>query len=161
VGEIMTNVAIEVVLLTPVLLIQVILLPFAASTLSAKWATATQDVTLNETASQMAGTIEQLYLSLNRPEISTGTITQASTFPAEIADHSYYVTGQLKPSPEPGFGRILFLNLTLQDIGNAVTVQTPLGTNVSWNETSRFDSSSPNASIKVQKFANGTLLFSF
>jgi hypothetical protein len=149
------------VLLAPLLLIQVILLPFAASTLSAKWATATQDVTLNETASQMAGTIEQLYLSLNRPEISTGTITQVSTFPAEIAEHSYYVTGQLKSSLQPGFGKILFLNLTLQELGSTVTVQTPLGTNVSWNETSRFDSSSPNASIKVQKFANGTLLFSF
>jgi hypothetical protein len=157
----LANVAIEVVLLAPLLLIQVILLPFAASALSGKWATATQDITLKETASQMAGTIEQLYLSLNRPEISTGTITQVSTFPAEIAENSYYVTGQLKSSLQPGFGKILFLNLTLQELGNTVTVQTPLGTNVSWNETSRFDSSSPNASIKVQKFANGTLLFSF
>jgi len=157
----LTNVAIEVVLLAPLLLIQVAVFPIVANTLSAKWANATRDVTLKETASQMASTIQQLYLSLNRPEVSTGTITQASTFPAEIAECSYHATGSLKASLQPSFGKILFLNLSLQKLGNTVTVQTPLGTNVLWNETSLFDSSSPNASIKVQKFVNGTLLFSF
>jgi len=127
----------------------------------ASWANTTRDVTLRETASQMASTIQQLYLSLNRQEISTGIITQASTLPAEIAECSYYATGSLKASLQHGFGKILFLNLTLQELGNTVTVQTPLGTNVLWNDTSVFDSSSPNASIKVQKFTNGTLLFSF
>jgi len=157
----LANVALEAVILAPLLLIQVVLFPFVANTLSAKWANATRDVMLKETASQMASTIQQLYLSLNRPEVSTGTITQASTFPAELDKCSYYATGLLKASLQLGFGKILFLNLTLQKLGNTVTVQTPLGTNVLWNETSLFDSSSPNASIKVQKFANGTLLFSF
>lgn len=157
----MANIAIEVVLLAPLLVIQIVLLPFVANTMSATWAYTTRDVMLRETASQMASTIQQLYLSLNRHEVSTGIITLASTLPMEIARCSYYATGLLKASLQPGFGKILFLNLTLQELGNTATVQTPLGANVLWNETSVFHSSSPNASIRVQKFANGTLLFSF
>jgi hypothetical protein len=60
-----------------------------------------------------------------------------------------------------GSGKILYLNLTLQKLGNTATAQTPLGPNVLWNEKSLFESASLNAGIKVQKFGNGTLLFSF
>lgn len=157
----MPNVAIEVVLLAPLLLIQILLFPFVANALSANWANATRDVALKETASQMADTIQQLYLSLNRPEISAGITILTPTFPSEISKYPYYVKGLLESTSQPSFGKILVLNLTLQELGNTITVQTPLGSNVSWNAASIFDSSSPSASIKVQKFVNGTLLFSF
>ncbi|HKZ93051.1 MAG TPA: hypothetical protein VJ249_00520 [Candidatus Bathyarchaeia archaeon] len=157
----MTNVAIEAVILTPMLVIQIILFPFVANTMASNWENATRDVTLKELASQMASTIQQLYLSLNQPEVSAGNITQASTFPKEIAEHTYNATGLLEASFQLGFGKVLFLTVTLQKLGNTIMVQTPLGPNVLWNEKSLFESSSANASIKVQKFVNGTLLFSF
>ena len=157
----MTNIAIEVVLLTPLLILQILLLPFVANTMWASWASITRDVALKETASQMASTIQQLYLSVNRKEISTGIVTLTPTLPLEIAKCSYYVTGLLKASLYSGSENILFLNLTLRELGNSATAQTPLGLNVSWNKTSVFDSSSPKASIKVQKFTNGTVYFSF
>jgi len=157
----LVNIAIEVVILAPLLVVQILLFPLVVSTMSFNWASATRDVTLKETASQMASTIQQLYLSLNRQEVSTGTITLASTFPTEIAGHPYTAAGLLKTSFQPSSGKILVLNLTLQKLGNTVSVQTPMGPNVLWNEKSFFDSSRPNASIEIQKFANGTLLFSF
>ncbi len=109
----------------------------------------------------MATTIQQLYLSLNRPEVSAGNITQASTFPKEISGHTYEAKGLLQGSFQFGFGRVLSLNITLQDLRSTVVVQTPLGPNVLWKEESIFTSSSTDASIRVQKFVNGTLLFSF
>ena len=157
----MGNVAVEAVILAPLLVVQIILFPFVANTMASNWANATRDVTLKELASQMANTIQQLYLSLNRPEVSAGNITQASTFPKEISGHPYDAIGLLKGSSQLGFGKVFFLNVTLQKLGNTVMVQTPLGPNVLWNEKSFFESSSPNASIRVQKFVNGTLLFSF
>lgn len=157
----MPHVAIEAILMTPLLVIQILLFPFVASTMSSYWANATRDVALQETASQIGSTIQQLYLSLNRIEVSTGTITQTSTFPTEIAGHSYTVRGSLRTSLNPGSGKVLILNLTLQGLGNSVTAQTSLGSNVLWNQASIFSSSSPNASIKVQKSADGTLSFSF
>jgi hypothetical protein len=155
------HVTIEAVILAPLLVVQILLFPLVANAISSSWANATRDIMLSETGSQMASTIQQLYISLNRAEISTGNITQASTFPTEIDGQAYTVTGLLRNSSTPGSSKILFLNLTLQELGNKATVQTPLGPNVLWDEGSLFDSSSPNASIKVQKRADDVLLFSF
>ena len=157
----MPHVAIEATIMAPLLVAQIIMFPLIASTMTSYWANATREVALQEVASQMGSTIEQLYLSLNRIEVSTGTITQASTFPTEIASHPYTARGSLIASSEPNSGKILLLNVTMQNAGNTVITKTPLGPNVLWNEESVFYSSSPNASIKIQKFANGTLLFSF
>lgn len=157
----MPHVAIEAVLMTPLLVLQILLFPFVASTMSSYWANATRDITLQETASQIASTIQQLYLSLDRIEVRTGTVTQASTFPTEIAGHSYTARGSLTASLEQGYGKILTINLTLQALGNSASAKTSLGSNTLWGTQSVFTSSSLTASIKVQKYANGTLLFSF
>jgi hypothetical protein len=157
----LTHVAIEAVLMTPLLVLQILLLPFVASTMSSYWANATRDITLQETASQIASMVQQLYLSLNRIEVTAGTITQASTFPTQIAGHTYTARGSLRTSLPPDSGKILTINVTLQDLGNTVTAQTSLGPNVFWNENSVFYSSSLTASIKVQKSQDGTLSFSF
>lgn len=147
--------------MTPLLVIQILLFPYVASTMSSYWADATRDITLQETASQIASTIQQLYLSLDRIEVTTGTVTQASTFPTQIAGHSYTARGSLTTSFEQNSGKILTINVTLQVMGNSATAKTSLGSNTLWSTQSVFTSSSLTASIKVQKFANGTLLFSF
>lgn len=157
----MPHVAIEAVIMAPLLVAQIILFPLIASTMTSYWANASRQIELQEVASQMGSTIQQLYLSLTRIEVSAGVITQVSTFPTEIASYPYRATGSLRTSLELNSSKILLLKLTLQDVGNTVTAQTPMGHNVLWNEESLFYSSSSNASIKVQKFANGTLLFSF
>lgn len=156
----MPHVAIEAVILAPLLVIQIMLFPFMANTISSGWANSARDIALNETGSQIANTIQQLYLSLNRADFLPGTIVHASTFPKEIGAHVYTVTGLLT-TPVLNSSRILLLNLTVQELRNTVVVQTPLGPNALWNENSLFISSSLGASIKAQKFANGTLLFSF
>lgn len=157
----MPHVAVEAVIMTPLLVAEILLFPFLANSMSSYWANATADVTLQEAASQMGSTIQQLYLSLNQQEISAGTVTQASTFPTQIASHPYTAKGSLRTSVQRGSSKILLLNLTLQDVGNSATAQVPLGPNVSWNGASVFHSLSSSASIRVQKLANGTMLFSF
>jgi hypothetical protein len=149
------------VILAPLLIAQAILFPFVAYTISSNWAAATAELTLEETGSQMANTIQQLYLSLSRAEISPGTMVHNLAFPAEISGRTYSARGSLLWSSAYGSSRILVLNLTLQDLGVRSTARTSLGPNVVWNEQSVFDSSSPNASITVQRFVNGTILFSF
>jgi len=147
--------------MAPLLVVQILLFPFVASAMTSYWDNASRDVALQEAASQMGSTIQQLYLSLNRMEVSAGNITHASTFPTEVASHPYTAAGSLRTSLKSDSSKILFLNLTLQDVGNKATIQVSLGPNVQWNEGSIFYSSSPNASIKVQKRVDGILLFSF
>ncbi len=155
------HVAVEAVIMTPLLVIQILLFPYVATTMTSYWADATRDITLQETASQIASTIQQLYISLTRIEVTTGTVKQASSFPTQIAGHTYTARGLLRDSSGPNSGKVLMINVTLQGLGNTATAQTSMGHNTLWNAGSIFNSASLDASIKVQKFANGTLLFSF
>jgi hypothetical protein len=154
------HVAIEVVIMAPLLVIQLFVFPLVATTLTSNWADASREVTLQEAASQMASTIQQLYLSLNRAEISEGNITYVLNMPKDIASHSYTAEGSLITTLHPA-STVLLLNVTIDDTGNTATAQASLGPNAEWDEDSSFHSLSPNTTVIVQKDEDGTLRFSF
>jgi len=156
----MPHVAIEAVIMAPLLILQILMFPLVASTMTSYWADASRQVALQDAANQLASVIQQLYLSLNRKEVLNGTITWASTLPKEVASYPYTAEGSLQTSLESNSSKILTLHLTLQRTGNTATASVTFGPNVLWN-TSVFSSASSSASIEVQKFADGTLRFSF
>lgn len=157
----MTHITIEHVILIPLLFIQIIVFPFAASIMTSNWANYSRDTALRDAADHLASTIQQLYLSINRNEISAGTVTQASTLPSSISSYPYTAVGSLSSPLDSNSSKILTLSLALQIVGNTAAASAVLGPNVLWQKGSVFQSNSANASIKVQKFSNGTLLFSF
>jgi hypothetical protein len=156
-----THITIEHVILIPLLFIQIIVFPLAASIMTSNWADYSRDNALRDAADHLASTIQQLYLSVNRNEISAGTVTQASTLPPSIASYPYTAVGSLSSPLDSNSSKILTLSLALQIVGNTATASAVLGSNVLWQKGSIFQSNSANASIIVQKFSNGTLLFSF
>lgn len=157
----MPHVTIEHVILVPLLFIQILVFPLAASMMTSNWANSQRDAALKDAGSHLASTIQQLYLSLNREEILAGNVTQASTVPPTVDSYPYTALGSLSNPLDPNSSKIVNLSLTLEKVGNTATANAVLGSNVLWTEGSIFRSNSPNAFIKVQKFANGTLLFSF
>jgi len=157
----MPHVAIEAVIMAPLLVLQILMFPLVASTMTSYWADASRQVALQEASNQLANVIQQLYLSLNRKEVLAGTITLASTLPKEVASYPYTAKGSLQTSLGSNSSKILILHLTLQKVGNTATASAAFGPNVLWNQQSIFYSDSSSASIEVQKFANGTLRFSF
>lgn len=154
----MPHITIEHVIMIPLLIAQIFVFPFVASRMASSWTDSHRDMVLKDVANYLASTIQQLYLSVNREEISAGNVTQASTLPQTISSYPYTATGSLKVADS---SRVLSLSLTLEEVGNTVKVNAVLGSNALWIEESVFRSTSPGASVKVQKFANGTLLFSF
>ena len=90
-----------------------------------------------------------------------GNVTQASTIPLTVDSHPYTATGLLNNPSDPDSTRILTVTLTMEEMGNTVSAVAVLGPNVLWTNGSILQSNSPNASIDVQKFSNGTLVFSF
>lgn len=157
----MPHITIEYVILVPVLFIQILVFPLAASMMTSNWADSHRDIALEDTANHLASTIQQLYLSINRREISAGTVTQASTLPPTIDSYPYTAVGSLFSPSDSNSSKILTVSLTLAKFGNTATANAVLGPKVLWQEKTIFQSDSPDASIEVQKFANGTLLFSF
>jgi len=156
----LTSVTIEYVIMIPLLFTQVIIFPFVASTMTSNWQNSQRNVELQDTADHLASTIQQLYLTINSQDVLTGTVTQASTLPINVASYPYTATASLNNPIDPDATKILRVTLTMDDVGNTVSADAVLGPNVQWTE-STFRSTSSDASIIVQKFSNGTLLFSF
>ena len=157
----MPNVTIEHVILIPLLFAQILVFPLAASVMTSNWADSYRDAALKDAANHLASTIQQLYLSANREETLAGTITQASPLPLTVDSYPYAAVGSLRASSGQNSSKILTLTLTMEMVGNTATANALLGPNVLWQEESLLQSNSADAFIEVQKFANGTLLFSF
>lgn len=158
----MARVAIEYVIMIPILLLQITVFPLAASQMTSSWANERRQVALQEAANYLGSTIQQLYLSLNQEEIQAGTVIQASTLPPTIELYPYTAVGELGPPLDPldpDSARVLTLNLMLQGVPEAAKATVILGPNVEW-DGGVFNSASLNASIKVVK-KDGTLYFSF
>ena len=155
----MPSVTIEYVILIPLLFTQIIVFPFVASTITSNWQDSQRDIMLQDTANHLASTIQQLYLTLNRDEILECTVTQDSPVPVTVGPYPYTVTGSLTSLSENST-RFLSVTLTLDEVGNTATAAAVLGPNANWIESS-LRSTSNDAYIQVQKFSNGTIVFSF
>jgi len=157
----MARVAIEYVIMIPILILQITVFPLAANTMISSWTNERRQVALQEVSNHLGSTIQQLYFSLNQEEISAGTVIQASTLPPMIEQYTYTAVGELGSSldpDDPDSARVMVLTLSLA--GNTATAYVTLGPNVSW-EGGTFQSNSPTAAIKVDKASDGTLQFSF
>jgi len=154
------HITIEYVILVPLLFFQILVFPFAASMMTSSWADVRREVALQDTASHLASTIQQLYLSVNRDEIVAGNITQASTVPPTIESYPYTATGNLRAPLDSNSSKVLTLTLRLEEAGNTVTATALLGPNAEW-DGGTLRSNSPDASIEVEKKLDGIIHFSF
>lgn len=152
----MPHVTIEYVIMVPVLILQIFLFPLAASWLMNIWVDSRRTLALQDAASHLGGTIQQMYFSLNHKTISAGTLTQKSNVPPLIENHPYTGTAILSNVSEPAenSSKVLKITLRLAAVGITVSTSIILGNNVEWVE-STFVSNSTNACIIAEKLANG------
>jgi hypothetical protein len=148
----------EYVIMVPVLLMQVLLVPMATVWMMDVWVDQRKETALQDVASHLGSTIQQLYLSLNREEAGAGTVTQASNVPTFIESIPYRVDASDRRVEN---STIIDLHLALIETSITATTHVTLGSNVLLGEQRTFISNSMNACIKVEKFSNGTLSFSF
>lgn len=153
----MPHVSMEYAIMVPILIVQVILIPAAASWMMDVWVTRRRETALQDIASHMGTTIQQLYYSLNREEISAGITTQASNLPPFVESVPYVVTASNRSI---GDSTIVALYLALMGVGVSTTTSVTLGPNIVWQQ-STFVSNSTTACIIVEKFSDNNLSFSF
>jgi hypothetical protein len=153
----MPHVSMEYAIMVPVLLMQVILIPMAASWMIDIWVVRRRETALQDVASNMGTSIQQLYFSLNGEEIAAGTTTDSPKVPPFIESIPYVITASDTKFEN---STIIDLHLALIGTGTTVTSRVTLGPNVQWQQ-STFLSNATHTSIDVQKLPNGTLSFSF
>ncbi|HYA77224.1 MAG TPA: hypothetical protein VEF91_00750 [Verrucomicrobiae bacterium] len=156
----MANITIEYMILIPILILQIFLLPFAAGIFMSYWTTSSDTLALNDASAHISASIGQLYLFLNNPSVSTGTVTNNLNLPSYIGNYAYNGTATLASVSGSGSETVLELTLTL--VGTTISTTTPvtLGQNVQWMN-STFASNTNNAGITGQKDSNDTILLSF
>lgn len=158
----MPHATIEYMIMIPVLILQIFLFPLTASWLMDIWVDSRRTLALQEIASHLGSSIQQVYFTLNHDSISAGTVIQKVDIPRFIENYPYIGNATLKTVLESSLNssKVLEITLKLRTVGTTVTTSVILGQNVMWQE-STFVSNSTNACIRAEKFVNGTICLSF
>ncbi len=156
----MAHITIEYVIMLPILILQIILFPLTASWLMNVWVDARRNLALEEVASHLGSTIQQVYFTLNHETIPDVNFTQKPDVPPFIEGYPYIGNATLKSVSGSSSTKILELTLRLKGTGISASTKVLLGQNVNWQE-STFISNSTNACITAVKFSNGTIALRF
>jgi len=156
-----THITIEYMIMIPVLILQIFLFPLTASWLMNIWVDSRRTLALQEAASHLGSTIQQLYFSLNHETISAGTATYSPGLPPFIENYNYIGNATLRAvSGSADSSKVLSITLTLAKTKIIVTTLVTLGSNVLWR-SSVFVSNSTNAVVSAEKLSNGTIRLYF
>jgi hypothetical protein len=141
----------------PLLILQIFLFPITAGWLMNIWVDSRMSLSLKDSASHLASSMQQLYFTMNHDTISPGTTTYTPGLPPYIENHDYTGTVTLRDALGAGANssKILDITLSLSNTQTSVLTSITLGSNVVWNN-STFLSNSTNSVIIAQKFWNGT-----
>lgn len=158
----MPHVTIEYMIMMPILILQIFLFPLTAAWLMNVWVDSRRSLALQDVASHLGSTIQQLYFSLNHETISAGKATYLPRLPPLIEDSPYTGNATLRTVLDPVLNSSKVLELTVRLVSTKLMVSTQviLGPNVSWKE-SVFISNSTNACVSAEKNQTGTILIQF
>jgi hypothetical protein len=127
-----------------------------------QWVDDRRSLALQETASYLSSSIQQIYLSLNHTSI-LGCTLKSNLGSQPLIEGYVYVgnaTLQTVSGSDSGSSKVLDVTLDLVGTSTSTTTSVTLGQNVEW-ANSTFTSNSANACIIAEKFANQTIQLSF
>jgi hypothetical protein len=152
----LVQITIEYMIMIPILIMQIFLFPLTAGWIMNTWVDSRQTLALQETASHLGSSIQQVYSALNHESISAGTVTNRLEVPPFIEGYAYTGNATLRAlDPAPNSSQVLDITLRLMGGRIESTTSVTLGQNVEW-QPSTFMSNSTDASIKAAKYLNGT-----
>jgi len=154
------QITIEYMIMVPMLILQIFLFPLTAGLLMSSWVDSRQTLALEETASHLGSSIQQVYSALNHDSISTGTVRSSLPISPFIEGYAYTGNASLRAAET---NSSQFLDITLAFMGGSIdaTTSVTLGSNVNWDADSEFMSNSTNANLVAEKLVNGTISLRF
>jgi hypothetical protein len=149
--------SIEYMILIPMMILLIFLFPLLVNTTMNTWANDRKSLALQETASHLSSSIQQIYQSLNHTSVLTCDITSNLNSQPFIEGYVYTGNATLRT-----IGSSNSLNVTLYLLGTTISssISVTLGQNVAWRSSS-FTSNSASACIKADKFQNQTIQLAF
>lgn len=147
----------------PVLILQIFLFPLITSWLMNTWVNQRRTLALQDAASNIGSTVQQVYFSLSHATIPPGTKTSNSFRLPQFIDGYCYVGNAVLLSTSPAQGSAQTLEITLRLVGTnfVAAASVTLGSNAHWDQTANFTSTSPSVCVQAQKVLNGTIEMCF
>lgn len=152
------QVAIEYMILIPMLILQIFIFPLVATTLMSNWTDSRRTIAIQEVASHLASSMQQLYSSLNHEETipDNVNVTYKLDFPQFIEDYSYTGTAKLQNVSDSSGSKVLQLTLSYVGVSISTTTVATFGNNTEW-KPSTFVSNATSPSIVAEKYWNQTI----
>ena len=125
------------------------------------WVDARRTLALQNVASHLGSTVQQIYFALNHPTIPIGTTASNSPgLPRSIDNYCYTGNATIRAvGPTPGSGQVLEITVQLVTAGITATTSVILGSNAQWNQTSVFKSNSASPCIYANKTQTSIQLY--
>jgi hypothetical protein len=151
----LTQITIEYMIMIPVMILQIFLFPYIAVTLMDNWTASRQTIELQDIASQVGSSIQQMYYIINHASVSGGSASMkvALDIPESIDGYAYTVTLSHLINVDSAYQ---IMNVTLIMSKGRATTSTlvTLGDNVDWQNSISFSSTLRNITLAATKTAN-------
>jgi len=159
----MAQITVEYMILIPMLIMQIFLFPMVVNVVMNTWTASRRELALQEIASYIGSSMQQIYSSLNHATIQAGTLTNTLDVERFIETYAYTGNATMRTVLDPLLNSTRVLDITLRFAGADISATTSvtLGQNVKW-KSSTFNSSLPSTPcVTAEKFVNGTIQLSF
>lgn len=143
----MAHVTIEYMIMVPVLILQIFLFPYVATVIMGAWENDRVDLQLEEIAASLGSSVQQLYYTMNREQLSSGTLTIQLYTPTRIlcswgdyrGNYSYTITIR-NATVDANYARAQIMNITVSlfegDKARTASTLVTLGEIADWDDAS-------------------------
>jgi hypothetical protein len=153
------QITVEYMIMVPVMILQIFLFPYVAVMLMDNWNYSRQTLELQETAGKLGSTIQQMYYTINRASVSTGSASMKIDIdiPRGIENHPYTVTLQNVPNLNSDY-HIMNITLCFTDSTVSTSTLVTLGDNVNWANNLNFNSATAELCLIATKTSESVTL---
>jgi len=135
----LAHVSIEYMIMVPVLILQIFLFPYVANVIMSVWENDRLDLQLEDIAANLGSSVQQLYYTMNREMISSGSLTIQLYTPPRIVCSSgnYSYTIDIRnASAHSGYAQIMNITVSLFEGERTAFTLVTLGENADWDDAS-------------------------
>ena len=135
----MAHTSIEYMIMVPVLILQIFLFPYVATAIMNTWENDRLDLQLENIAANLGSSVQQLYYTMNRELISSGSLTIQLYTPSRIVCSSgnYSYTIEVRnASAASGYAQIMNITVSLFEGERTASTIVTLGEDAAWDDAS-------------------------
>jgi hypothetical protein len=151
----LAQITIEYMIMIPVMILQIFLFPYVAVTLMDNWTAQRQTIELQDVASQLGSTVQQMYYIINHASVSGGSASMkvAIDIPETVDGIAYTVTISHASNVDSSY-QVMNVTLYINKGSASTSTLVTLGDNINWQNNISFSSLTRDLTLAATKTAS-------